>query len=65
MILPTPTARLTTMNELSYVTKTNIGNCLDQDNGVRGPQVEIQGYPSLYLAVPPHPNYLLRRSNTH
>ncbi len=23
-----------------------------------GPQVEIQRYPSLHLAVPPHPNYL-------
>jgi hypothetical protein len=28
--------RLTTMNDLSYVTKINIGNCIDQDNGVRG-----------------------------
>ena len=26
-------------------------------HGVRGPQVELHGYPSLYLAVPPHPNY--------
>ncbi len=37
------------MDELSYVrvTKINIGNCLDQDNGVRGPQVEIH-----YLHIP-------------
>jgi hypothetical protein len=39
------------MNELSYVTEINIGNCLDQDNAVRGPQVEIQGYLSPYLVA--------------
>ncbi len=37
------------------LTKNNIGNCLDQDNGVQGPRLklEIQGNPSLYLAVRP------------
>jgi hypothetical protein len=40
------------MNDLSYVTKINKGNCIDQDNGVGGA-------PGCNTGIPlPNPNYL-------